>query len=92
MENTIKIFMCRKDAQTVQKIFDRSEDPKFTVITYWDMPDSDCVMLELYAESTMYIWYLAKQVEMEQAFDDRIEKIKQDCSEKISDNAKKISE
>ena len=92
MDKPIKIFMCRKDAQTVQKIFDRSDDPKFTIVTYWDMPDTDVTMLELYAESMMYIWYLAKSVEMEQAFDDRMEQIKKQLDETQKENAKKISQ
>jgi hypothetical protein len=73
MEKSIKIFMSAKDANEVQRIFDTDLNASFTILNRFDLPNGEVTQLELIAESTLDIWYLAKKVEMYQNFNNRIE-------------------
>lgn len=76
MENSIKIWMGLQDADEVQKIFDRIEDPGFIILNRYQMKEyPDNIQLELICNSTLRLWYLAKEVEMHQAFERRIKEI-----------------
>jgi hypothetical protein len=83
MENSIKIFMDVKDANELEKIFKRRDNPQFIIVNRFDMSDT-CVQMELLAESTMILWYLAKEVQMMQTFDSRMDKIIEDLSVKLN--------
>lgn len=76
MENPFKIWMNKEDADLVQDIFNRKDDPKFIIVNRFDIPEyPDSVQLELLAEDSFTIWFLAKEVEMTQAFNRRVKEI-----------------
>lgn len=75
MENSIKIIMSFEDADEVQRIFDTDLNVNFTILNRFDFPSGDTTQLELLADSSLYIWYLAKTVEMNQNFNNRIDAI-----------------
>lgn len=75
MEQSIKIAMSLEDANEVQRIFDTDLNAKFTILNRYDFSSGDTTQLELIAESTLHIWYLAKTVEMYQSHNKRLEEI-----------------
>jgi len=75
MEKSIKIFMSSEDANEVQRIFDTDLNASFTILNRSDSTNGETTQLELIAESTLDIWYLAKKVEMYQSHNKRIEEI-----------------
>ena len=75
MKESIKIFMSFEDANEVQRIFDTDLNASFTILNRFDLPNGETTQLELIAESTLDIWYLAKKVEMYQSHNKRIEEI-----------------
>lgn len=92
MNETIKIWMPLEDADRVQKIFDRSELPSFTIIKRFELPEIPrCACLEIAADSAMNIWYLAKTVAIEEDFDRRMDKIRDDLHHSISKVTDKIN-
>lgn len=74
MEQSIKIFLPKKDADEVQRIFDSSDSPCFTILSKFQLSE-DAVQLELIAESTFDIWFLAKRVEMIQDHERRMNEL-----------------
>lgn len=89
MTETIKIWMHKDDAAIVRKIFDRSPTPTFTIVGEQVLDvegGSDFVHLELFAEDTLSIWHLAKEVQMEQDFDRRMKEIIENTRKKIDEN------
>ena len=85
--DTIKIWMTKQDADMVDKIFHRTQEPKFTVVKKIDLGETDeykFIEVEMAFESSMSLWYLAQQVYMELDFDRRMK-------ESI-ENAKKLIE
>ena len=75
MKESIKIFMSFEDANEVQRIFDTDLNASFTILNRSDSTNGETTQLELIAESTLDIWYLAKKVEMYQSHNKRIEEI-----------------
>ncbi len=75
MEKSIKIFMSSEDANEVQRIFDTDLNASLTILNRSDSTNGETTQLELIAESTLDIWYLAKKVEMYQSHNKRIEEI-----------------
>jgi hypothetical protein len=75
MKESIKIFMSSEDANEVQRIFDTDLNASFTILNRSDSTNGETTQLELIAESTLDIWYLAKKVEMYQSHNKRIEEI-----------------
>ena len=75
MKESIKIFMSSEDANEVQRIFDTDLNASFTILNRSDSSNGETTQLELIAESTLDIWYLAKKVEMYQSHNKRIEEI-----------------
>ena len=75
MKESIKIFMSFEDANEVQRIFDTDLNASFTILNRSDSSNGETTQLELIAESTLDIWYLAKKVEMYQSHNKRIEEI-----------------
>ena len=75
MEKSIKIFMSSEDANEVQRIFDTDLNASFTILNRFDLPNGETTQLELIAESTLDIWYLAKKVGIYQSHNKRIEEI-----------------
>lgn len=65
MECHIKIMMSKQDYETVQQIFEESEGPKFTIVNA-EQRANDCVYVELYAESFINFWHLAKLVQLKE--------------------------
>lgn len=89
MTETIKIWMSKNDAEVVKKIFDRSSTPTFTIVRICELDidgGSDFVNLELFAEDTLSIWHLAKEVQMEQDFDRRMKEIIANTRKRIDEN------
>ena len=82
--------MTKEDADRVQKIFDRSEDPQFTILSKLEL-SGDGVMLELIADSYLIIWYLAKNVELENQFNKRIKEITDAAAERVRQQSEEIS-
>lgn len=77
---TIKIFMPTEDADKVDQLFSRLEEPNFTVIKRIDMPGK-VSEVEFVVKSSMSLWFLAKAVQLDQECDERINKIHNDLKD-----------
>lgn len=83
MEQPISIWMSISDANMVQKVFDRKENPGFTIMNKVTIPDGTMVQLEIYFESSIHLWHLAKEVEMHQSHDARVKSIIEETAKKL---------
>lgn len=63
--STTKIWMTQEDADIVQQIFERTDEPFFSIIARANC-GADLCQLEIAFQSSMSLWHLAKQVQMEQ--------------------------
>lgn len=87
--------MQKEDADEIQKIFDGRENPHFTILRRKDIPimeGENMQMIELFAETTTVIWYLAKEVESNQMFRIKINQAMEKFDLEIKLLMKKISE
>ena len=66
-EEIMSFWVGKEDADMVQEIFDRSEEPKFTIVKRTDIKDSDICQIELVGDNSMAIWHLIKQVQFAQS-------------------------
>lgn len=64
MEKTIKIIIPSEDADMIEHIFNTSENPQFTVLKRSTVEGTTCDIVEIYTESTINFWYLAKRVQL----------------------------
>lgn len=65
---SLLLNLSHKDAEIVEKIFDETADPHFIITKKIVSPlgIDYLVQLEIFAESTLSLWQLAKQVEFKQ--------------------------
>lgn len=59
--------MSEKDADMVQLIFDKKEDPCFSIINRTKIPNSNAVIMEIIFSTPIDMWFLAKEVAHEEA-------------------------
>lgn len=90
MTETVKIWMPKEDADIVQALFDRSEDPKFAIVHKFDLDGTDCVELEIVVDSSLNLWFLAKTVALEQEFKRRIDEALEKAKKQIASSLKNL--
>lgn len=84
--------MSMEDADRVQKMFDRSDDPKFSIISRINFEGGEGCLLELIAESYMIVWYLAKNVQSEHEWNERLKSTIDAATKKINKDREEIQE
>lgn len=88
-QETIRILMPVEDVSIVQEIFNRTQEPDFTIINSYTLPETTVAMVELAVKSSMTVWFLAKSVEMEQEYNRRFEQFKKQINTSVEEIRKK---
>jgi predicted transcriptional regulator len=61
----LKLMMTNEDFETVQELFSEVDSPKFTIAKATQHTE-DTKLVEMYTESYVGLWYLAKKVQLKQ--------------------------
>lgn len=72
MTDTIMLHLDFVDAKQVEVIFNRKDNPGFTIISKYEMHDIGLVNMEICFNTIVDLWWLAKEVEMLNESDERI--------------------
>lgn len=84
--------MSQEDAEIVQQIFERTDEPLFTIIKRENVPNTDLCEVEFSFLSSHSLWHLAKTVQMEITHNNQIKEAIQNARKQMDDKIKELKD
>lgn len=78
--------MPKDDADMIDYLFSKSDSANYLVVDRFTLSDGNTTIVEIIADSTLHIWYLAKTVEMFQSHEKRMNEAIENCKNKVAND------